>query len=236
VPSRVRNPVFDQLFDAALPDVLAGTHQRDVAPLDGGRWPVTVVARPPRTVRTVLEQLMRDSLQWAGGGHFVTGREDSVHLTIRALEPYREAAAPTDEIVGRWRAAIDRACAAVPPLELAVTGVTLSSAGVMAQVEPSGAGPWQFMERLHAELGELAWFEDQWRRRNIWYATLVHFADDILDPTGLVDWVREHRTIAPVQFTINEVELVRFRHVAAAADGERLMRPETWFAVRPMRG
>lgn len=223
--------MFDGLFDAALPHVLAGTHHRDDPPADGGRWPVTVIARPSRRVRSLLEHLMRDALDLASRGHFVTGREDSVHLTVRALEPYREDAAPTDEVVGSWRGAIQRACAATAPLDLTVTGVTLSRAAVLAHVQPDDRGPCRLRDRLRDELGEMAWFEDKWPPRNIWYATLLHFAGDVLDPRGLVAWVRDRRTIDPVPFTVDGVELVRYRYVAGTSDGERLMRPETWFAV-----
>lgn len=238
MPSRVRNPVFDELFEAALPAVLDGTHQRDEPPVDGGRWPVTVVARPPQHVRAALERLMRETLAHAGCGHFVTGRQDSVHLTIRALEPYREAATPTDPVVRRWCEAMGRAAGVTPPLRFAVTGVTLSRAGVMAQVETVDDEPWRFMDRLREELGDLAWFEDQWMRRNIWYATLVHFTGDIVDPCGLIDWVGDHRTIETLDFTLAEVELVRSRHVRrdpADPTSEQLMRPETWFTV-PLSG
>jgi len=238
VPSRIRNPVFDVLLEAALPAVLDGTHQRDGPPIDGGRWPVTVVARPPLEARAVLEALMREALAHAGRGHFVTGRQDSVHLTIRALEPYREAAAASDDIVGRWCDPIDRAARLTPPLRLTVTGVTLSRVGVMAQVEPADDEPWRFMDRLAAELGELAWFEDQWMRRNIWYATLIHFADDVADPRGLIEWLHNHRTINRVDFAITAVELVRSRHAPmdpADPTSEQLMRPETWFTV-PLSG
>lgn len=235
MPNSLHNPVFDQLFEAAAPQVLNGSHQRDVPPVDGGRWPVTVIARPPSDVRAALATLMRGALIWAGGGHFVTGREDSVHLTVRALEPYRETAAPTDDAVPIWRSAMERACAATPPLEFTLTGLTLSRAGVMAQIEPRDGAPWAFMDRLRAELGDLAWFEDAGiGRRNIWYATLVHFAGDIAHPAALVDWVASRREIERVDFAVDEIELVRSRYVVdTAGDGrtERLMRPESWLTV-----
>ena len=218
---------------------ISGTHQRDAPPVDGGRWPVTVVARPPTAVRGALEGLMRDGLTAAGSGHFVTGRADSVHLTVRALEPYREAASPTDEIVPLWRAAIERAGAATAPLRFAVTGLTLSRVGVMAQVEPRDVAAWQFMDRLRAELGDLSWFEDQGiGRRTIWYATLIHFAADLADPAGLVDWVSARRTVEPIDFAVGEVELVRSRYVTGGGPrraGDRLMRPESWYTV-PLAG
>ncbi len=231
----VRNPVFAQLLEAAIPAVLNRSHERDARPVEGGRWPVTIIARPPVAARSVLQGLMREALEFTGPGHFVTGRADSVHVTIRALEPYREAASPTDPVVEPWRSAMERACAATPPFDLHLTGVTLSPSGVIGQLETVDDAPWRFAELLRRELGDLAWFEDRSMRRDIWYATLIHFADDIVDPPGLVDWVRSHLTMEPpVDFSIDTIELVRSRYVApdpGVVAPDRLMRPETWCAV-----
>lgn len=228
-----RNPVFDELLTIGVPAVLDGSHQRDTPPIDGGRWPVSIVALPPDPVRDQLASLMRSALLHAGPEHFTTGRPDTVHLTVRALEPYRDLAAPDDQIVTDWRAAMERACAATGPFDLTLTGVTMSRTGVMAQLEPVDRRPWEFMDRLRSELGDLAWYEDRWMRRNIWYATLVHFAGDITDPAGLVAWVEAHREVDPVRFTVDAAHLVRFRHRPASAVGSRRwMAMEPWVTVR----
>jgi len=227
-----RNPVFDELLTAGIPAVRDGSHQRDKPPVDGGRWPVSIVALPPMAARERLAQLMRGALVHAGPGHFTTGRADAVHLTIRALEPFRAVAAPDDPIVADWRAAMERACAATTPFELTLTGVTLTRGGVMAQFETSGGRPWDFMDRLRTDLGDLAWYEERWMRRNIWYASLIHFAADITDPTALIAWVEAHRTISPVAVTVDAIHLVRFRHrPATAADPDQFMALASWFTV-----
>lgn len=231
--ARLGNPVFDELIEAAAPQVLAGAHRRDVPPEEGGRWPVSVLVRPAEPVRDVLESLMRAALGQAGPGHFLTGRADSVHLTVRALEPYREAAREDEPVAADWVGALARTAAATAPFALTLTGVTLSTSGVMAQLETRDEQPWQLMDRLRDELGPLAWYEDQWMRRTIWYASLLHFADDIADPAGLIAWVRSHRQIAPVEVAVDALSLARFRY--SEAEGERLMLPQ-WWTVVPLRG
>jgi hypothetical protein len=224
-----RNPVFDELFASAVPLVTSGGHQQDVPPTEGGRWPVTVVCVPPRPVRERLEELMRAGLDHAGPGHFLTGRPDTSHLTVRALEPYREAAAPDEAVATEWLAALERAAGATAPLRFRLTGVTLTRVSVMAQVETRDDEPWQFMRRLREELGSLAWYEDQWMVRNIWYANVIHFAAPILDAPGLVEWVGRHRLLEPLDFTVESATLVRSRY---AEDGaERWMAMERWFDV-----
>jgi hypothetical protein len=221
--------VFDQLFESSVDVVLRGEHQCDEPPTDGGRWPVTIVCVPPSAVRDRLSGLMHEALVHAGPGHFLTGRPDSSHLTVRALEPYRDAASPHDAVTADWLAALERAARCTPPLELQLTGVTLARGGVMAQIGTVDDEPWAFMRRLRGELGPLAWYEDQWMERNMWYATLVHFAGPIRDAGGLVEWIERHRTMEPLDFTIDAATLVRSRH---RRDGdEQYMAMEPWHSV-----
>lgn len=223
------NPVFDSLFDTGGPAVIAGTHQRDAPPVDGGRWPVSVVAFPPDPMRGRLARWAQEAVRWAGPGHFRTGGRDSVHLTVRALERYREDAASTDPVVAVWRSAMERTATATAPVGLRFTGLTVTRSGLLAQLEPDDHTAWDLMDRLRIELGSEAWLEDGWMKRNIWYASLLHFADDIADPNGLVDWVRDHRRIEPESFTIDSISLVRFRH--RVVGGEQAMVPQTWCTV-----
>jgi hypothetical protein len=224
------NPVFDQLFATSRDAVLRGQHQVDEPPCEGGRWPVTVVCIPPEPVRERLAGLMGAALAHTGPGHFLTGRPDVVHFTVRALEPYRHAAALDDPVSAEWIAALERAACATAPLRVRLTGVTLTRGSVMAQVETTDDAPWEFMRRLRAELGPLAWYEDQWMERNIWYANLVHFAAPIRDPAGLVGWVTRHRSIEPVEFLLSSAALVRSRHTRI--DDAQFMAMEQWHTVR----
>ena len=223
------NPVFDQLFETGAPEVLAGTHHQDAPPVDGGRWPVSITAFPPDEIRNRLATWLDAAVRHAGPGHFRTGGCDAVHLTIRALERYREAAAPTEPIVDLWRGAMERTAVATTAIRLLFTGFTVTRSGVLAQLEPVDDSAWELMDRLRTELGSEAWLEDGWMKRNIWYASLLHFADEIADPAGLVDWVAEHRSIEPVAFMINSMSLVRFRH--RRDEGGQAMVPETWCTV-----
>ena len=49
-------------------------------------------------------------------------------------------------------------------------------------------------------------------RRDIWYATLVHFTGEIRDRQGLVDWVAARRRLDLGVARIDETELLRFRY------------------------
>lgn len=223
------NPVFDRLLDEAVPALLAGNHHREEPPGDGGRWPVSVVGIPDCRARDVLLGVMDEALLHAGPGHFETGRSDTSHVTVRALEPYREAAHPADPIAGAWVAALEEVGRESSPIRLRLTGVTLSVSGVMVQAEPLDDAPWELMRRLRAALGPLAWFEDQWGRRDIWYSSVLHFAAPVLDAPGLVSWVRRNRASLAHDIVLDSLTLTRFRY--RATDGQRHMAMERWRTV-----
>jgi hypothetical protein len=226
------NPIFDQLFERSAPLVLDGKHQREEPPVDGGRWPVSVVATGAfASYRAGLARLLTELIPYAGSGHFMTGRPDTSHITVRALEPYREAAARDELIVGDWVDAMKRTAAEARPFMLSCTGLTLTEGGVLAQLEPHDAVAWHLLDQFRSELGELAWFEDQWMKRNIWYSSVIHFAGDIRDPRGLVDWVAAHRHFdEPWTVEISGLELVRFHHTVTDS-GTAYMRPSVWHVV-----
>jgi len=79
-----------------------------------------------------------------------------------------------------------------------------------------------FMDALKDQLGADAWYEAVFRR-DIWYANLLHFAADIAQPAGLIEWVEERRQLSLGRMVLDTAELWRFRY-EDGADG-RLMRP-----------
>ncbi len=226
-PADSTHPVFDRLFSDAVPALLSGRHRQDEPPVDGGRWPVSVVGLPGERSRGVLTEVMNEALVHAGPGHFETGRVDASHFTVRALEPYRETASPTDEISTAWVAALEQVAKESPPIRLRLTGVTLSVSAVMVQAEPVDDAPWELMRRLRDALGPLAWIEEL--ERDIWYASVVHFAAPILDARGLVLWAEQRRRSLAHDVVLDSLTLTRFRYCANG--GRRHMAMEHWHSV-----
>jgi hypothetical protein len=217
--------VFERLFDEAVPRLLDGTHYRDEPPLDGGRWPVSVVCLPDSRVRAHLSGLLDEARVHTGPGHFETGREDASHFTVRALEPYREAARASDTVTAEWIAALDTVARETAPIRLRLSGVTLSNSCIMARALPVDDAPWQLMRRLRAVLGPLAWFEDQWQERDIWYASVLHFAAPLLDASGLIDWARSRQDVPAFDVVLDTLSLVRARYREDDAGRRMVMEP-----------
>ena len=209
---------FDQLFDAAVPLISAGHHQRDSPPAEGGRWPVSVVLRPPADadLNHLLDEITAEAAALAGPDHWQTGQAGSAHLTVRALETYRSEVECTEPVIQRYQAAMHRAAAQTGPAQLEVTGLTLTAGTVMACAVPLDDQADKFLDRLAFELGPDAWFEQPHGRRDIWYLNLLHFTTDIPSPTRLINWITSHRTTLIGRTTIPTAELVRFHHTPSA--------------------
>jgi hypothetical protein len=217
---------FDHLFTEATPLIAHGNHNRDTPPAEGGRWPVSVVLRPPATspLSQTLDHLTAEAATLAGSGHWQTGQLGSAHLTVRALEYYRPTIDPDEPVIKRYQSALERAATTAGPARLEVTGLTLTPGTVMAAAHPLDAQADLFMDQLKFELGPDAWQELPYGRRDIWYLNLLHFTTDIPEPARLIDWVQARRNTGFGQVSIDHAELVRFWH---APGGSRpYMRPE----------
>jgi hypothetical protein len=220
---------FDRLFAQAAPKIALGRHEREHPPVDGGRWPLSVVLHPDKACSKRLEQLMTQVEKLAGPGHFRTGIAGSVHFTVRVLEQYRDAVGEQDEAAGRYARAMGRAAGRVEAIELDLVGLTLAPGSVMACAYPVDENADTFMDLLGEELGVDAWREPG-LRRDIWYSNILHFAADIAAPGELVEWVARRRELDLGRAVIDTAELVRFRYEDGAQG--RLMRPEVLAAAR----
>ncbi|WP_344221055.1 hypothetical protein [Kribbella sancticallisti] len=220
---------FDQLFESAVPLISSGDHQRDAPPVEGGRWPVSVVLRPPAggDLSRRLDEVTREAAALAGPGHWQTGQIGSAHLTVRALETYRSVVDPSEPVIRRYQSALKRAAVLAGPARVQVTGLTLTPGTVMASAVPLDAQADLLLDQFATELGPDGWYE-QAERRDIWYVNLLHFTTDIPAPEDLIAWVKAYRSVSLGEVTIDTVELVRFHH----DPGERpYMRPDVLASV-----
>jgi hypothetical protein len=217
---------FDQLFAATQPLVAAGQHGIDTPPVENGeRWPVSTVFRPDPTgpVARRLDELTLEAASIAGPGHLQTGQLHSAHLTIRALERYRELVPPQDPALQRYTRALRAAATQISPASFDVTGLILTRGTVMACARPLDDHA-NHLQKLYADaLGADGWLEGD-EERDIWYLNLLHFAAPIPSPSALIDWVTTHRHDPIGHLTVTTAELVRFRHTPGPRP---YLRPET---------
>ena len=202
--------VFDRLFEGGRYALLSGGHYRDTPPVEGGRWGPSVVFVPAGPGDERLAAVTAEAMSLAGHGHWPTGAPQAVHITVRAMLAHVAGVEATDPFLTRCAAAMRRAAGSVSgPARFRFGGLTLTPSGVMACAYPVDGSADALASRLREELGDDGWFEANFHR-DIWYATLVHFATDLADPAALVDWVAERRDLDLGPVVVEEVELLRF--------------------------
>jgi hypothetical protein len=202
---------FDAVMAAGRTAVLAGTHNVDAPPRDGGRWGLSAVLLPFGDVADALDRLTASLREVAGHTHWPSGSDGRAHATVRALEPYRDAG--DDEQAGRYLAALERAGRAVGPVRLDFTGLALSAGSVMACATTPGGTAHHFRNALGRELGPDGWLEDTLfptYRDPIWYCSAVHFTGPLRAPGDLVAWVDAHRDVGLGEQTYHSVALCRW--------------------------
>jgi hypothetical protein len=202
---------FDRLFERGRDAVLSGAHYRDTPPVEGGRWGLSVVLLPDMSSMERISTVTAEAMRLAGPGHWPTGVVEAVHFTVRAIQVHRRMVPADDPLELRCAAGLRRAAAAARSIRLRLSGLTLTPSGVMLCAFPEDGAADDFADRLGKELGADGWFEAEYQR-DIWYATLVHFTDQIRDPSGLVDWVAAQRDLALDVTAVSEAELVRFAY------------------------
>lgn len=193
--------------------VLAGEETYDRPPTDGSRrWGLSVVLRPDVAAEQRLATLTTELVALTGPVHWPTGRLGSAHLTVRGLEPYRDLVPAADEVIGRYCAAVARAAVQAGPLAFAMTGLVLVPGAVMMVAQPVDAAPGGLRAALAHELGADGGFEDAGYRRDLWWSTLLHFAEPLADGAALVDWVDARRSYGAGVFRARSVDMVRYEY------------------------
>lgn len=200
--------------------VVAGEEVYDRPPsVDSPRWGVSAILRPDDAAAEALARLTGALSAVAGEAHWPTGRLGSSHLTVRDLERYRDPVPADDPLLGRYNAAVARAAKRSGPLTFTLTGLVLTPGGVLMVAEPTDPAPAQLRATLARELGADGCYQHAGYRRDLWWSTLLHFAEPLTDGAALVDWVEARRTLDPAGqpgvFRARTIDLVRYEYDGA---------------------
>jgi hypothetical protein len=189
--------ILEVIATAGRDAVLDGSHDVEGPPTRTGRWGPSIVLLPTGELADALAALTSGARAAAGAGHWASGWLGRAHLTVRALEHFIERPIPTERRL-RYLSALDRAGRGVGQVQVELSGVLLSKAGILATAWPTDGAADELRERLEAELGADAWLERRHfdhGRDPIWYCTLVHFAGPIADPASLLAWIDAHAEV-----------------------------------------
>lgn len=199
---------FDRLSVLGREALLAGEHEVDAPPVDGGRrWGVSVIIRPDRDGASRLDELTAVARATTGGSQWATGSAATAHVTVRTLEPHRATIPAADAAIERSRAALARAACRCAPVRLELRGLLVTPISVMLRCVPLDETADLLSQALAVELGDDGWYEAG-RRRDIWYLNLVHFASPVGHPRELLEWVEQRRELSVGTMSADCAELV----------------------------
>jgi hypothetical protein len=176
------------------------------------RWGVSLVLRPDRAAAARLATVAAELSHVAGPGHWRTGSLGSAHLTVRVLEPYREPVSLDDPLVGRYCAAMSRVRQRSRSPRFAMTGLLVALGGVLAAAEPHNEAAAELRAMVAGELGDDGHHEGDSYRGDLWWSTLLHFAEPLADGAALVAWVDDRRGLDLGLFQARSLDLVRYEH------------------------
>lgn len=209
---------FERLSAEGREAILAGAHQIETPPVDGGhRWGLSAIFRPDDRAAAVLGGLTQSVRTFAGADHWSTAAPGSAHMTIRGLEPHRVPIPVDDPAVGRYASALERATRKQRAFRFDLGGLLVTPISVMLRATPCSdapAGVWLAFDR---ELADDGWFESNYRR-DIWYFNLIHFAGPIARPAELIEWVEARSGDDVGEIVVDRANLVRWEF-----DGRRMV-------------
>jgi hypothetical protein len=189
-----------------------------------GRWGVSAVFRPSGDVLDQLADLIAPLRPVLGDGHWIHG-PGCLHSTLRALEYYRADISPDDEQIRTYADALEQAARGIPPLELAVRGVSPHHGGALLLLSPLDKTLVTLQDRYDQALHDRdACRFDQEHRRDLWNIGLVHFASELTDPAAFVAWCDEHAEVDLGTITFDAVDIVRAHQEPADVRLETLHR------------
>ena len=195
--------------------VLAGTHQVERIPADGGpRWAVGAVLRPDPQAVHAIERVARAAAAGVGADHWLAGAARSSHLSVRRhLEQRRRLIPAGDQLVARYAAALRAAARSTGPVWFTVTGLILTPVSVMARAIPTDTAAADlaaaFDAALHAE-----GCHDAGSAPDLWYVNLVYFTGPVRAAAELADWVESRQRLKVADFRVTEMQIVRWQYTA----------------------
>lgn len=202
---------YDALWAESAPAVRAGRITRDSLAHDkdrDARRGVTLLVRPSADVANRIDALLA-RLRMLEPEQYFQPRAD-LHQTVLSLFSATPDFCPYLAHLPAYRAAVEEATAAIPPFEIDIRGVTLSTGAVLAQGFPREDALDRLRDRLRAAMTSrgLGGTLDRRYRLTTAHMTLVRFAAPLRDPARFVDAVAAERDTPLGTTRVFRLELV----------------------------
>lgn len=196
--------------DRSLAALAAGRLDVDVPPTDGRpRYGISAVLPPEGPITAELAAVRREAEVFTGPGQWLLGA-DTLHTTLRSLEPHSVRSFDGDERFAAYVAALDEAVSGFAPVELELRGVAVHPGGVLMQGHCGPDALPQLRRRFVAALDARHVTHHESMVRDLWYLSLIQFAAPVLDVPGLIAWGGANRDRDLGSVVFSRVELRRW--------------------------
>ncbi len=209
--------IYDGLWEQGRHALLGGRIEREPMPLPGTvRWGISAVLRPRPWPSALVACAAAVAARVGNAG--VMYDEAGLHITLRAIEGFRNVVRPDDEDLLAYRDVLTEIVARTAPIRLHLRGLTATPGGILVQGWPTvdlRAFRLALFDRL-AVLG-LRWRGPETSSnaiRTTAHATLAIFEAPVARPTGLVDLIESHRSTDFGEWVFPELWLVGYRRTA----------------------
>lgn len=205
---------YDALWAKGRRALLTGRIEREPLPAAGtARWGISAVLRPRPWPEALGACAAAIALQLGVAG--VLYDERSLHITLRAIEGFRDDVPHDDEDLRVYRDVLAELVHGTVPLRLSLRGLTATPGAVLVQGWPTvelQAFRLALFDRL-AALGLASRGPETSLDtiRTTAHATLVIHEGPVARPTGLVELIDAQRATAFGAWTFRELWLVGYR-------------------------
>jgi 2'-5' RNA ligase len=169
---------------------------------------ITLLARPPACITSVIEALLADFQQLEPDQYYYPTSD--IHLTILSIISCYQgftlnAINPED-----YRQAISTILQHIPPFRIRFTGLTASPGGIIVQGFPEDAGLQHLREQIrrYFQASNLQQSIDQRYSIQTAHSTVIRFRKKLVDPARLLKTIERYERFTIGSFEVNTLELV----------------------------
>ena len=182
-------------------------------PIEGqARWGISAILRPNESITGFLMSEVANLKVLTGEEH-IWYNPDSLHLTIRTIERYREKVLRDDRLVHEYLSRLTEVAKFIPPITLEFSGLTANASGVFVQGWPKGDLLKLLRELFHNALVEMLPKEAPEinnRRRTAHISLGVFGNTPLINPTALASYIGNNRRTYYGAQQFSHIDIVRY--------------------------
>jgi 2'-5' RNA ligase len=169
---------------------------------------ITLLARPPARITSLIEELLADFQQLEPDQYYYPSSD--IHLTILSIISCYQGFTLDAINPEEYQQAISTILQHIPPFRIRFTGLTASPGGIIVQGFPEDTGLQYLREQIRRYFlaSNLQQSIDQRYSIQTAHSTVIRFRKKLVDPARLLQTIERYERFTIGLFEINILELV----------------------------